>query len=180
MSISSKTLKDLAGIIGWKLITEDKGFSTYEFEIEESKYEHIAFVVRILDDPNELELIEILLTLIKVLPIKLKNKINKLINKLNMENLLNSLELIGFTIEEYKKQTEYAKLEEYGRLLGVDIQKQGYLFEYVLKKRKRAEILSQIELNLPMELAPVLGKIKKTEYKIAYIKNRKIKIIDNE
>lgn len=180
MAIISTQIKDLAKIIGWELITEDKGFSTYEFEIEESKFEHMAYIVRILDDPNELEMIEVLLTLTKVLPFKLKCKVNKLIDKLNMENFANTIELIGFTIEEYKKQTTYAKLMEYGGLLGVNVDSLGYKFEYKLKKRKKAEILSQIEISLPMELAPVLGKIKKLDYKIAYIKNIKRRINENE
>ena len=180
MAIISTGFKDLAKIIGWELVTEDKGFSTYEFEIEESKYEHLTYVVRILDDPNELEIVEILLSLTKVLPLKLKCKINKLINKIKMDNIANTIELIGFTIEEYKKQTEYSKLREYGRLLGVNIENLGYKFEYKLKKRKRAEILSQIEINLPMEQAPVLGKIKKLDYKIAYIKNKHLGINEND
>ena len=180
MAVISTQFKDLAQVIGWELITEDKGFSTYEFEIEESKFEHIAYIVRILDDPNELEMVEILLTLTKVLPFKLRCKVNKLIDKLKMENLTNTIELIGFTIEEYKKQTPFSKLREYGALLGVNIESLGYKFEYRLKRRRRAEILSQIEISLPMELAPVLGKIKKLDYKIAYIKNRKRRMNENE
>lgn len=172
--------KDLARIIGWELITEDKGFSTYEFEIEESKYEHLAYVVRILDDPNELEIIEILLTLTKVLPIKLKCKVNKLIRRLKLEDIVNTIELIGFTIEEYKKQTKYAKLREYGRLLGINIEELGYKFDYRLKRPKKAEILSKIEIKLPMELAPVLGKIKNIDYKIAYIKNKHLAVAETE
>ena len=180
MATISTSFKELAKVIGWELITEDKGFSTYEFEIEESRYEHLAYVVRILDDPNELEIVEMLYTLTKVLPLKLRCKVMKLINKIKMEDLLNSLELISFTIDEYKKKTDYAKLSEYGRLLGVNIEDLGYLFEYKLKKRKKAEILSQIEIKLPMELAPVLGKIKNIDYKIAYIKNKHLSISENE
>lgn len=176
----SKGLKEIAKVIGWELITEDKGFSTYEFEIEESKHEHLAYVVRILDDPNELELIEILLTLTKVLPFKLKCKINRLINRLKIEDLINTMELICFTIDEYKKKTQYAKLSAYGMLLGVDIEKSGYKFEYKLKRGKKAEILSQIEIALPMEVAPMLGKIKNIDYKIAYIKSKHLAVNEIE
>ena len=91
------------------------------------------------------------------------------------------LQVIGATtIEEYRKATDFTKLEEYGKLLGVDIYSLGYSFEYKLKKYKRSEILSQIEVHLPMELAPILGKIRKLDYKIAYIKNNKIKAEENE
>lgn len=176
----STHLKDLANVVGWTLVNDDKGFSTYEYEIAESKYEHISHVVRILDEPNELEIYEIILSLIKVLPVKLRIKINKLINKVKVHELPNVMEIVCFTISEYKKKTEYAKLEEYAKLLGVTLEGKGFSYEYKLKKAKRAEILSQIEVNLPMELAPVLGKIKKTEYKIAYIKNKHIKVKENE
>lgn len=176
----SRGLKEIAKVIGWELITEDKGFSTYEFEIEESKHEHLAYVVRILDDPNELEVIEILLTLTKVLPFKLKCKVNRIINRLKLEDLSNTMELICFTVDEYKKKTDYAKLRRYGHLLGVDIEAGGHKFEYKLKRRKKAEILSQIEIALPMEIAPVLGKIKNIDYKIAYIKNKHLAVNDSE
>ena len=172
MSVLSTHLKDLSKVIGWRLVNDDKGFSTYEFEIEETVCEHILHVVRILDDPNELEVLEILYSLIKVLPFKLKAKINKLISKVKAEDFPSALELISFTVEEYKKKAEYTKLREYGLLLGMDIAN-TYEFQYKLKRRKRAEILSKIEVNLPMELAPVLGRIKKVDYKIAYIRSRK-------
>ena len=62
-------------------------------------------------------------------------------------------------------------LKEYGALLGVDIEMK-FPFEYVLKKKKRSEILSYVEFYLPMEMAPLVGKIRKTEYKISYLKRR--------
>ena len=71
---AKQCLKNLADVIGWKLVNEDKGFSTYEYEIEESKYEKISYVIRILDEPNEVEVYEILSTLVKVLPKALKRK----------------------------------------------------------------------------------------------------------
>lgn len=180
MAKISTQLKDLAKVVGWRLVNEDKGFCTYEYEIALNKHEHISHVVRILDEPNELEIYEILLSLIKVLPWKLKVKINKLISKVKTHELENVMEVVCFTIEEYKKKTEFYKLEEYAKLLGVDLQEKGFTYEYKLKKPRRAEILSHIEVNLPMELAPVLGKIRKTDYKIAYVKNKRLFNNDNE
>ena len=176
----STNLKELAKEIGWSLVNEDKGFSTYEYEIAENKYEHISHIVRILDQPNELEIFEIFLSLIKVLPCKLRIKVNKLISKVKENELSNVLEIVSFTVSEFKKKTEYAKLEEYAKMLGVNLLELGFNYEYKLKKERRQEILSQIEVNLPMELAPILGKIKKTEYKIAYIKNKHLMVKEAE
>jgi len=180
MKKASESLKDLATTIGWKLVNDDKGFSTYEYEVHVSKYENDSYIIRILDDPNELEIYEILLALIKVLPRGLKKKANKLIGKFKIEDISNLVEVAVFTIEEYKKSTDYAKLYEYGRLIGINIEEKGYPFEYKLKKNKRAEILSVIEFNLPVELAPVLGKIRKIDFKIAYMKNSKNQSEDND
>jgi len=58
-------------------------------------------------------------------------------------------------------------------LLGVDIEQFGYSFKYNLNKKEYNDILARIEQALPMEYAPVLGKIKKLDYKIGYIKNNK-------
>jgi len=180
MKSVSACLKELAKIAGWKLVNEDKGFCSFEYEIHVSAHENDLYIVRILDDPNELETHELLDAILKVLPFKLKKKINKLLGKFKIEDFANLSEVVGFTIEEYKKATDYAKLEEYGKLLGVSIADLGYNFEYHLKKHTRSEILSQIEIKLPMEIAPILGKIKKLDYKIAYIKNNKIKDIEND
>ena len=180
MNKASKSLKALASVIGWKLVNDDKGFSTYEYEISMSKYENVSFVIRILDEPTESEVDEILLTLIKVLPQKLKRSVNKLVGKFKAEDFENLAEVAIFTIEEYKKATEFNKLKEYGQLLGIDIEEKGYSFEYKLKKNKKAEIMSVIELKLPIEIAPTLGKLKKIDYKIAYIKNNRLKDKEND
>ena len=180
MKKPSECLKELAKVIGWRLVNEDNGFCIFEYEIHVSKHENDLFVVRILDEPNELETRELLSAILKVLPYKLRRKAEKLLGKFKMEDFANLTEVLCFTIEEYKRSTEFAKLEDYGKLLGVDLEQKGYKFEYKLKKNTRSEILSQIEVHLPMEIAPVLGKIRKLDYKIAYIKNKKIKAEENE
>ena len=173
-------LKDLAKEIGWKLVTDDKGFSMYEYDVVISKYEKLSYVVRILEEPTEFETYEILSTLIKVLPGKLKRKLKKLVSKFKIKDLENMIEVSIFTIQEYKNATDYAKLKEYGKILGVDLEQKGFMFEYKLTKNKKAEIMSIVELNLPMELAPILGKIKKIDYKIAYVKNIRFDNQENE
>lgn len=177
MNKASVSLKNLALSIGWKLVNEDKGFSTYEYEVHISRYENDSYIIRILDEPNNLEVYEILLALIKVLPYRLRKKISKLTFKFKAEDFANFAEVAVFTVDEYKKATEYSKLMEYGKLLGVKIEEK-FPFEYKLKKQKRAEILSYIEINLPIEQAPIVGKIKKIEYKMAYVKNNKQKEIE--
>ena len=177
---SSLSLRDLAKSIGWQLVTDDKGFSLHEFEVHVSKYENDSYIVRILDEPNELEIVEMFYTITKVLPYKLKVKVRKLLNKFKIEDFSNMCEIAIFTVEEFKKHTDFYKLKEYGLILGVDIEALGYTFEYKLKKHKRSEILTVIEVNLPSELAPILGKIRKLDYKIAYVKNNKNMNIDND
>lgn len=180
MNNANTGLKDLAKTIGWKLVNDDKGFSIYEYDINLSRYEKLSYIVRILENPDEFEVYEILMTLIKVLPKKLKKKLKKLVSKFKVSDIKNMLEVAVFTVDEYKNATDYAKLKEYGQILGVNIEEKGYKFEYNLKKNKKAEIMSVVELNLPMELAPTLGKLKKLDYKIAFVKNKRMENTDNE
>ena len=59
---------------------------------------------------------------------------------------------------------------------GIDITEHGYEFQYETNKKMARQILSMIESYLPIDLAPVLGKIKKIDYKIGYAKQHGIKI----
>ena len=54
--------------------------------------------------------------------------------------------------------------------MGVDIEKYGYYFTYKLTKSNYGKILALIESKLSVEEAPIVGKIKKIEYKIGYMK----------
>ena len=107
----SECLKELAKVIGWQLVNEDNGFCNFEYEIHVSKHENDLYVVRILDEPNELETRELLIAILKVLPYKLKRKVDKLLSKFKMEDFANLIEVVCFTIEEYRKATDFAKLE---------------------------------------------------------------------
>ena len=180
MKKPNECLKELAKVVGWRLVNEDNGFCIFEYEVCVSKHENDMFIVRILDEPNELETRELLDAILKVLPYKLRRKTGRLLNKFKMEDFNNLVEVVCFTIDEFKKATDYAKLEEYGKILGVDLEQKGYKFQYILKKNIRSEIIALIEVNLPMELAPVLGKIRKIDYKIAYVRNKRIKDVENE
>ena len=105
-----------------------------------------------------------------VLPRPLKKKIRKITRRLKPDDMPNVIDVIKFAIDEHKKKTTYSKLKNYGLILNVDIEKLGYFEEYETSRRKELEILAKIEAHLPMELAPEVGKIKKIEYKIAYIR----------
>ena len=168
-------LRELAETIGWKFVNDDLDFTVYEYTHRVGKYEEISHIARIYEKPSELMLYDILQTLKKVLPKKLKKKIDKILKNIRIEDLANVIEVVKFTIEEYKAKTDYAKLQEYGNLLGIDIEKLGYKFKYVLKKREIADVVAKIETKVPIELAPTLGRIRKLDYKIAYIKNNRIK-----
>ena len=68
-------------------------------------------------------------------------------------------------------------LKEYGDLVGVNIEDYGYYFTYNMSNKKYRQILSLIESKLSVNEAPIVGKIKRIEYKIGYMKqNRKADI----
>ena len=173
-------LQDLARTIGWTLVNDDEGFSVYEFKEALNKYETVSHIVKIYDQPTEVELFDILQTLKKVLPRKLNKKINKILKDVKIEDLANVVDVVSFAVEEYVAKTDFSKLKEYGELVGVNIESMGYKFKYKLPKREMAEIIAKIENNVPIEQAPILGRIKKLDYKIAYIKNQKIRTIQDE
>ena len=164
----------LAQVIGWQKVNDDKGYTLYEYRKAVNKFEEVSHLVKLLDDPTDLEVYEMLLTLKNVLPFKLQCKLNKIIRNVKISSLPQIVEVISFTVEEYKQSTAYAKLQQYGALLGVNLEELGYKFMYHIPRNLKAEILSKIELNLPMELAPTVGKIKKIDYKIAFLKKQKI------
>lgn len=168
--MNTKSLKDLASIIGWKLVNDDQGFSTYEYTQKQNKYEKLSHIVKISDEIEDDEMYEIWLALKSVLPKKLQKKLNKITHNVEPNNISTVIEVINFTIDEYKSKTTYSKVKEYGRYLGVNIEELGYDFEYEMPKNTELELVSQIETNLPIEIAPIIGKMKKIDYKIGYVK----------
>ena len=171
--MAKNKLHDLALTMGWKLVNTDETYSNYEYTKRVGAYEVVSYTLRIKDELNELEFYTALTALQDVLPRKLKKKVKRITKNIRPENLANVVEVIRFAIEEYRAKTDYAKLKEYGALLGVDKQKMGYMFEYELPKNAYKEILRTIESRIPMKYAPKIGKIKKIEYKIGFIKNKK-------
>ena len=168
----SNTLNELATKVGFEVVNVDDGFINYEYNEKVSGVESISYIIKVMDKaPKDKELLTFE-AIINVLPKKLKKKIYKLVKHSDVAEEKN-LELVMFAIDEFKAKSDFCKLKEYGLILGVDIEKLGYSFTYNLNKKEYNDILAKIEQALPMEYAPVLGKIKKIDYKIGYVKNNK-------
>ena len=168
----NKTLNELATKVGFEVVNVDDGFINYEYTEKISGVESVSYMLQILDNASKDKQVLTFEAIINVLPKNIRKKIYKLIKHSDVSEEKN-LELVMFALDEIKAKSDYSRLREYGLLLGVDIEKLGYNFKYILNKKEYNDILARIEQALPMEYAPVLGKIKKLDYKIGYIKNNK-------
>ena len=171
---SVHSLVELATAIGWKKVAEDKDFTSYEYKKDVSRSESVTYLLRIFEHQESEDFYQTLFIINNVLPRELKKKIKKITKKIKPDEIAGVVEVIKFAIDEHKKKTTYTMLEQYGKMLGVDIEKLGYGFEYETSRRKELEILAKIEAKLPMELAPEVGKIKKIEYKMAFVRTHKV------
>ena len=102
----------------------------------------------------------------------MRKKIKKLSKKRDENNIENIIDLLCYTIEEYRQKTKYSLLKEYGDLCGVNIEDYGYYFTYDMSNKKFKQIMSIIESKLSVDNALVVGKIKKIEYKIGYMRQQ--------
>lgn len=170
---SIQSLVELAYAIGWQKVADDKGFVSFEYKKDVSKSESVTYLLRIFDEQTNEDFFQTLFLINNVLPRSLKKIIKKITKKIKPEDIAGVVDVIKFAIDEYKKKTTYAKLKNYGKMLGVDIEKLGYEEEYETSHRKEMEILAKIEAHLPMELAPEVGTIRKIDYKMAYVRTHK-------
>lgn len=166
-------LHELALKVGFEVVTAEEDYTDYEYTETISGVESISYLVRVFDNQPEKDALTFE-GIINVLPKKLKKHIFKLVKGTNKKLDEKAYELAIFAIDEYRSKCVYTKLSEYGALLNVDIAALGYEFSYNMSKKDAKACLAKIERALPMEYAPVLGKIKKLEYKIGYVKNNKI------
>lgn len=169
----SVNLHEIASLVGFEVVNVDDGFTNYEYNVRLSGFESLSFLITVKDKLSFSETKSTLYAIVDVLPKGLKKKIHKLTKKFDKNNQGNILDLVYYSIEEFRLKTAYNKLNEYAALVGVDLEKSGYLFEYEMSKKKQKQILAFIENELPLELAPVLGKIKKIDYKIGFMKNNR-------
>ena len=166
-------LHELATRVGFEVVNVDDGFVNYEFNERISGVESVSYIIKVVDDANSEKARMTFDAIVNVLPKKLKKRIYKLVKHSDVSADEKAIELVMFAIDEYKAKCDYNKLKEYGALFGLDIEKMGYPFTYILSKKDMTSIIAKIEQEVPMEFAPTLGKIKKIDYKIGYVKNNK-------
>lgn len=163
-------LHDLALAVGFEIVNIDDGFTNYEFNEKLTGVESVSFIIKVLDSmtPERYQLT--FDAIVNVLPRKFKKRVYKLVKHSNIYEDEKCLELVLFAVGQYREKCEYNKLKEYGLLLGVDIEELGYGFSYNISKKDKKTIIAKIEQKVPMEFAVTVGKIKKLEYKIGFIK----------
>jgi hypothetical protein len=170
--VSRIDLHKLALAVGFEVVCVDEAYTNYEYMVRIRDIESVSYVINIKNDIEFEDVDNILQSIIIMLPPKLRRKIKKLSRKKDENNIDNIIDLLCYTIDEYKQKTKYSLLKEYGDLVGVNIEDYGYYFTYNLKNKKYGQILSLIESKLSVDDALIVGKIKKIEYKIGYMKQR--------
>lgn len=165
-------LHKLALTVGFEVVCVDDDYTNYEYMVRLRNIESMSYILKIKNEPKFEDVGEVVASIIIILPKKLRKKIRKMMRKIDESNIENVIDLLCYTVSEYNGKTKYSKLKEYGELVGVNIEDFGYNFTYKMSKKTYAKILSLIESKLTVEEAPVVGKIKKIEYKIGYIKQR--------
>ncbi len=175
-------LHKLALSVGFEVVCVDDDYTNYEYMVRIRDNESISYVLNLKNEPEFSEVDDIIGSIIIMLPKKLRRKVKKLMRKKDENNIDNIIDLLCFTITQYKSKTKYSMLKEYGDLIGINIEDYGYYFTYKMPKKKYISILALIESKLAIEDAPIVGKIKKLEYKIGYVKqnNRRLEILDSQ
>lgn len=166
-------LHKLAIAVGFEIVCVDDDCTNYEYMVRLKEIESISYILKLKNEFEYSEVDDVISSIIIVLPKKLKRRLKKLMRKRDENNIDNIIDLLCFTITEYKNKTKYSMLKEYGELLGINIEDYGYYFTYKLSKKKYLKIIALVESKLSVEDAPVIGKIKNLEYKIGYIKQHK-------
>ena len=170
-------LKTLAKLIGWQETRNEDDVCYLEYVLKVSEYETLKNVLTLTKIDDDVEFLDVLGTIVGVLPKKLKKTIFKLVKHSDLTKKDDLIDLVSFTIEEYIAQSDYTKLNEYAGVVGISLDNLGYSYSYVLTKKEKSEILSKIESALPLEILPQVGKMKKIEYKIGFVKTRSEKIV---
>lgn len=166
-------LHKLALTVGFEVVCVDDDYTNYEYMVTLRDIESMSYVLKIKNEIAYSDVENILQSIILVLPTPLRRKVKKLAKKRDENNIDNIIDLLCFTISEYKNKTKYCLLKEYGDLVGVSLETNGYYFNYKMSKKKYYDALALIESKLDVNDALVLGKIKKIEYKIGYMKQNK-------
>ncbi|MBQ8425080.1 MAG: hypothetical protein IJX17_03550 [Clostridia bacterium] len=165
-------LHKLALAVGFEVICVEDDSINYEYMVRIRDIESISYVLKLKNNPDYSEVDNIIASIIIVLPNKLKRKVKKLMKKRDKDNIDNIIDLLCYTVTEFKSKTKYSLLKEYGNLVGVNIEEYGFFFKYKLPKKEFIKIKSLVESKLSIEDAPIVGKIKGLEHKMAYIKQK--------
>lgn len=163
-------LHKLALTVGFEVVCVDEEYTDYEYMVRIRDIESMSYALKIKNDIKFEDVDNILQSIIIVLPSDLRRKIKKLTKKKDEENVENIIDLVCYTVEEYKSKTNYSLLKEYAELVGVNLEEHGYYFSYNLNKKVYNKILSLIESKLSVDIAPIVGRIRKLEYKIGYLR----------
>lgn len=166
-------LHKLALTVGFEVVCVDDDYTNYEYMVRLRDIESMSYILKIKNEIAYADVDNILQSIMIVLPKELKCKVKKLIRKKDEKNIGNIIDLLCYTIAEFRNKTKFSMLKEYGDYVGVDIEKYGYYFTYKMSKATYRKILSLIESKLSIEEAPIIGKIRKLEYKIGYMKQNK-------
>lgn len=166
-------LHKLALIVGFEVVCVDDDYTNYEYMVRLRDIESMSYILKIKNDIAFSDVDNILQSIVIVLPTELRRKIRKLTRKKDENNIENIIDLLCFTVSEYRSKTKYSLLKEYGDLVGINIEDYGYYFSYKMSKSMYHRILSLIESKLSIEEAPIVGKIRRIEYKIGYMKQNK-------
>ena len=166
-------LHKLALTVGFEVVCVDDDYTNYEYMVRLRDIESMSYILKIKNEIAYADVDNILQSIMIVLPKELKCKVKKLIRKKDEKNIGNIIDLLCYTIAEFRNKTKFSMLKEYGDYVGVDIEKHGYYFTYKMSKATYRKILSLIESKLSIVEAPIIGKIRKLEYKIGYMKQNK-------
>ena len=166
-------LHKLALTVGFEVVCVDDDYTNYEYMIRLKDIESMSYVLKIKNEILFSDVEHILQSIIIVLPKDLKAKIKRLAKKKDENNIDNIIDLLCFTISEYKNKTKYSLLKEYGDLVGLNIEDYAYYFTFNLSKKKSRAIMALIESKLDLNDALILGKMRRLEYKIGYMKQNK-------
>ncbi len=167
-------LHKFALTVGFEVVCVDDEYTNYEYTVRLRDIESMSYVLAIKNEPKFEEVTNIVSSIVIILPRKLRIKLRKMMKKMDESNIENVIDLLCYTVSEYNGKTKYMKLKEYGNLVGVSLEDYGYYFSYKMPKKRYAKIISLIESKLSVEQAPIIGKIRKIEYKIGYIKQHNL------
>lgn len=168
-------LHKFALTVGFEVVCVDDDYTSYEYMVRIQNIESMSYVLQIKNEIKFSDVDNIIESIIIVLPAKLRHKIYKLMKRKDESNIDNIIDLLCYTVSEYNNHTPYSMLKEYGNLVGVNIEDYGYYFTYKLSREKYRKIISLIESKLSVDEAPIVGRIRKLEYKIGYMKQNKSK-----